>query len=125
MIPPMWLNAVVRDFGRAAGIDGFALNERGAATMRFENGGKLHLEFTGEELVVAVTMQSGDLKRLLSFSHYRAKLGFTIRTGVMPKTDRLVMAIRMKDRDATLPHLNAAFGVLWRIAAEIGGTSWA
>ena len=38
MRAPNWIEGVVRDFGRGAGIDDFALNDRGAAAFRFENG---------------------------------------------------------------------------------------
>ena len=83
MTAPVWLNAVIGDFGRAAGIGALALNERGAAALRFENGTSLRLEYTGAELVVAVTVPSADLKRLLSFSHPKARYGF--RDGHKPR----------------------------------------
>ncbi|MBQ8126014.1 MAG: hypothetical protein IJ173_09065, partial [Kiritimatiellae bacterium] len=56
MTAPNWIEAVVRDFGRGAGLADFALNARGAAAVRFENGLTLRFEYTGEELVVAVTV---------------------------------------------------------------------
>ena len=43
MMAPGWIESVVREFGRGAGIGGFALNERGVAGFRFENGVRLHL----------------------------------------------------------------------------------
>ena len=125
MTAPVWLNAVIGDFGRAAGIGALALNERGAAALRFENGTSLRLEYTGAELVVAVTVPSADLKRLLSFSHPKARYGFRVRTGVVPKTREAVLAVRLAERDVTLPRVNAVFGLLWRLAGETGGASWA
>ena len=125
MTAPVWLNAVIRDFGRAAGIGALALNERGAAALRFENGTSLRLEYTGAELVVAVTVPSADLKRLLSFSHPKARYGFRVRTGIVPKTREAVLAVRLAERDVTLPRVNAVFGLLWRLAGETGGASWA
>ena len=125
MTAPVWMNAVIGEFGRAAGIDGFAFNARGAAAFNFENGASLRLEYTGEELVVAVTVRAADLKRLLSLSHPRARYGFTVRTGVLAKSGRAVLAVRIAERDVTLPRLNAAFGVLWRLAGEMGGPTWA
>ena len=44
MTAPNWIDAVVRDFGRGAGIDGFALNSRGAAAVSFENGFSLRFK---------------------------------------------------------------------------------
>ena len=125
MTAPVWLNAVIGDFGRAAGIGALALNERGAAALRFENGTSLRLEYTGAELVVAVTVPSADLKRLLSFSHPKARYGFRVRTGIVPKTGEAVLAVRLAERDVTLPRVNAVFGLLWRLAGETGGASWA
>ena len=125
MTPPVWMNAVISEFGRAAGLSGLALNERGAAALRFENGATLRLEYTGRELVMAMTVPSADLKRLLAQSHPLARHGLRVRAGVMPKTKEAVMAVRVAERDVTLPRLNAVFGVLWRLAGEIGGAAWA
>lgn len=125
MIAPIWLNAVIGDFGRAAGLGSLALNERGAAALKFENGATLRLEYTGAELVVAMTVQTADLRRLLSLSHPSARFGLRVRTGIMSKTREAVMAVRLAERDVTLPHVNAAFDLLWRLAGEIGGAAWA
>ena len=125
MTAPVWLNAVIGDFGRAAGIGALALNERGAAALRFENGTSLRLEYTGAELVVAVTVPSADPKRLLSLSHPKARYGFRVRTGIVPKTGEAVLAVRLAERDVTLPRVNAVFGLLWRLAGETGGAAWA
>ena len=125
MTAPVWMNAVIGDFGRAAGINGLALNERGAAVFKFENGVALHLEYTGGELVVAMTTTTADVRRHLSLSHPRARYGFRIRTGVIPKTRKAVMAIRLAERDVTLPRVSGAFELLWRLAGEIGGSAWA
>ena len=125
MTAPVWLNAVIGDFGRAAGIGALALNERGAAALRFENGTSLRLEYTGAELVVAVTVPSADLKRLLSFSHPKARYGFRVRTGIVPKTREAVLAVRLAERDVTLPRVNSVFRLLWRLAGATGGASWA
>ena len=125
MTAPAWLGAVIRDFGHAAGADGFALNERGAAALTFETGASLRLEYTGTELVMAITLpwlgSADSLKRILAFSHPRARYGFRIRTGIIAKSNRLIAAVRLAERDVTLPQVNSAFAVLWRIAGEIGG----
>lgn len=125
MTAPVWMNAVIGDFGRAAGVDGLALNERGAAALAFENGASLRLEYTGEELVVSMTTPAADIKRLMALSHPRARYGFTLRAGLLAKSGCAVMAVRIAERDVTLPHLNGAFGTLWRLAGEMGGTQWA
>ena len=119
---PGWMNAAIGDFGRAAGLDGLSLNGRGAASLRFETGPALHIEYTGSELVMAMTVPTVvDLKRLLALAHPKARYGFRIRSGVLPKTQEGIVAIKLAEREVTLPQLNTAFGVLWRLAGEIGG----
>ena len=125
MMAPEWLNAVVRDFGRAAGADTFALNDRGAAAISFENGFGLRFEYVEGELVVAVTvpvfLDVGRTKALLSYAHHEARLGFRVRAGYLPRSGKAVFAVRIQERDVTLPMVNQAFAVLWRIAQEFGG----
>ena len=127
MTAPVWMNSVILDFGRAAGVGDLALNGRGTAALRFETGVVLRFEYTGDELVMAVSVPGhagiATLKRLLSMSHHRARYGFRLRTGRLAKTGCLVMAVRLASRDVTLPHVNAAFSVLWRLAGEIGGAA--
>lgn len=116
------MNATIGDFGRASGIGSLSLNGHGAAALRFENGTALRLEYTGAELVMAVTIPSiPDLNRLLAISHPKARYGFRIRSGVLPKTKEGLLAVRLAERDVTLPQMNAAFDVLWRLAGETGG----
>ena len=127
MMAPEWLNAVVRDFGRAAGADTFALNDRGAAAVTFETGVGLRFEYTGTELVVAVTVPSPanpvSLRRALSFAHPMAGSGLRIRVGYFARTGCIVLAARIAERNVTLPTVNAAFATLWRAAGEIGGVA--
>ena len=125
MTAPVWMKAVIGEFGRAAGLGGLALNDRGAVALRFETGSSLRMEYRAGELVMAMAFAATDLKRLLSVSHPMASHGFKVRAGVMPKTGEAVIAVRMAERDVTLPRLNAAFGVLWRLAGETGGSAWA
>lgn len=125
MTSPVWMNAVIGDFGRAAGLSGLALNDRGAAALRFENGSSFRLEYTGGELVMEMTVLAADLKRLLSQSHPLARHGLRVRTGVIAKSREAVLAVRIAERDVTMPRLSSTFGVLWRLAGEVGGHSWA
>lgn len=127
MTAPAWMNAVVSDFGRAAGANGFGLGASGSAALRFANGSALRFEYTGDELVVAMTFQpvmnAGTIRRLLSLANPRASWGVRVRSGIIAKTGAAVVAIRMPERDVTLPAVNSAFALLWRAAEEIGGVS--
>ena len=123
MTVPGWMNATIGDFGRASGLDGLSLNGRGAAALQFETGVTLRLEYTGAELVMSMAVPAvSELKRLLAISHPKARYGFRIRSRVLSRTQEGVLAIRLAERGVTLPQLNAAFGVLWRLVGEIGGT---
>ncbi len=132
MSAPTWLNSVVSEFGRSAGLGGFALDERGAAALRFETGMTLRFEYAGGELVVAMSVPAASgssfgtierFKRLLAYSHPRARTGFHVRTGFLSKSQSFVVAVRLAERDVTLPQVNSAFAVLWRLANEIGGAA--
>ena len=125
MTAPVWMSAVIGDFGRSAGLKGLALNERGAVALDFETGATFRMEYTGSELVMAMTFPSADLKRLLSLAHPDARYGFRIRAGLLSRKGEAVVATRLLEREVTMPRLNAAFGVLWRLAGETGGATWA
>ena len=127
MNEPVWMKSVIRDFGRAAGIGDLSLNERDAAALRFAHGAAFRLEYTGTELVMAMTIpwrgNVAALHRLLAASHPKASGAFKTRTGLLSRSSSAVMAIRLAEREATLPAMNSAFTMLWRLSEEIGGVS--
>lgn len=123
MSAPNWMESVISEFGRAAGVGELALNGRGAAALSFDSGAKLRLEYAEETLVVAMTVpwhgDSATLKRLLSYAHPQS--GIRVRCGLSARSGALLAAIRLPERDVTLPNLNMAFSSLWRIAEDLGG----
>ncbi len=127
MTAPAWIESVVRDFGEAAGLDGLALNDRGAAALSFENGYGLRLEHSFDSLAVALTvpvrLDAAAAARLLSYARPEARYGFKLRAGYLAKTGCAVLAARLSDREVTLPALNAVFSALWTIAQEFGGAA--
>jgi len=127
MTAPTWIEAVVREFGKAAGFSDLALNERGAAAISFENGTSLRLEYAFDSLVVALTLpvrlDPATAARILSYAHPKARYGFKLRTGYIAKSGRAILVARLADREVTLPALNSIFSVLWRIGQEIGGAA--
>ena len=127
MTAPKWIEAVVQEFGKAAGLSGLALNERGAAAITFENGHALRLEYAFDSLVVALTLPArldpAAAARLLAYAHPEARYGFKLRAGYLWKAGRAVFAARLADREVTLPALNSVFSVLWRIGQEFGGAA--
>ena len=125
MTAPGWIASLVGDFGKAAGLPSLSLNGQGTAAIAFENGFGLRFEYVEGELVVAVTvpvfLDVGRAKALLAYAHHEARLGFRVRAGYLPRRGTAVFAVRIQERDVTLPMVNQAFAVLWRIAQEYGG----
>ena len=123
---PVWLDDIVREFGRSAGLSDFSLNDRGAAAVTFETGAQLRFEYAFESLVVALSFPypCGDpaaARRLLAAAHPGARPGFKLRAGLLERSGRAILAARFPEREATLPAVNAAFSALWRIAEDLAG----
>ena len=127
MTAPSWIEAAVREFGSGAGLENFSLNERGVAAVRFENGITLRFEYALGELVVVMTVpvnsSTESVKRILSYSHPDARCGAKVRSGYLAKKGCALLAVRLASGDVTLPVINTTFGVLWRIATELGGVA--
>ena len=127
MTAPTWIESTVGEFGRSAGLGSLSLGDRGVAALSFQNGLVLCLEYAFDSLHLSMTvparLDASAAGRLLGYAHPDARLGFRIRTGYLAKSGRAVFAIRLGDRDVTLPSVNAAFALLWRIALEFGGAA--
>ena len=127
MTAPDWIDAIVRDFGRSAGLSNFTLNERGAAAASFDNGVTLHFEYAADALMMSVTvpvaLDAARAAALLAYAHPDAGLGLRVRGGYLVARGCAVFAVRLASRDATLPAVNRAFDVLWRVAQEFGGAA--
>ncbi|MBP5227367.1 MAG: hypothetical protein J6336_08280 [Kiritimatiellae bacterium] len=127
MMAPDWINALIREFGKSARLADLSLNDRGAAAVTFETGVSLHFEYARGMLSVFVTLPAPhDIqtsRRILAYAHPSARRGFTVRSGYLVKSGRAVFAVRLGEREVTLPMINAAFAELWRIANEFGGAA--
>ena len=123
---PVWLDDIVREFGRSAGLSDFALNDRGAAAVTFETGAQLRFEYAFESLVVALSVPfpggaPAAARRLLAAAHPGARPGFKLRAGLLEKSGRAILAARFPERETTLPAVNAAFSALWRLSEDLAG----
>ena len=127
MTAPAWIGSAVGQFGRAAGLGELSLGEKGVAALKFQNGLVLRFEYAFDSLYVAMTvsarLDAGAARRLLAYSHPDARFGFRLRTGYLAKSGRAVFAVRLAGREVTLPSINAAFAMLWRVATEFGGAA--
>ena len=123
---PAWLDDIVREFGRSAGLSDFSLNDRGAAAATFETGAQLRFEYAFESLVVARAFpypaaDPAAARRLLAVAHPGARPPFKLRAGLQARSGRALLVARFPEREATLPAVNAAFSALWSIAEDLAG----
>ena len=127
MTVPTWIDSAVSAFGQSAGLDSLSLGDRGVAALSFQNGLALRFEYAFDALYVAMTVpariDASSAGRLLGYAHPQARLGFRLRAGYLARAGRAVFAVRLADRDVTLPSLNAVFALLWRVALEFGGAA--
>ncbi len=127
MTAPSWIESAVGEFGRSAGLGSLSLGDRGVAALSFQNGLVLRFEYAFDALHVAMTvpvhLDASSAGRLLGYAHPSARFGLRIRTGYLAKSGRAVFAVSFADRDVTLPSVNAAFALLWRVALEFGGAA--
>jgi type III secretion system chaperone SycN len=127
MTAPTWIDSAIGEFGRSAGLGTLSLGDRNTAALSFQNGLVLRFEYAFNSLSIAITapmrLDAASACRLLGYAHPDARFGFRLRTGYLAKSGRAVFAVMLADREVTLPSINAAFALLWRIALEAGGAS--
>ncbi len=121
---PSWLNDVVAAFGRQMGLTRFALDARGVAGVRFENGLALRFEYADEALLVSMGVAAGDdaatMRRLLGAVHPAAQRGgLRLRAAYLAKRGEAVYAVRLAERGVTLAALGEAFQALWQAAERL------
>ena len=123
---PIWIDETVQAFGRQMGLSNFALNERGAAGVVFENGVMFGLELAGGAMTASVRMAAPAsdeaLRRVLTEAHpeAQAKGGGTVRAACLLRTGETVLALRIEEREITVAALEQAFERLWGRALELG-----
>ena len=124
-----WLDSAVEEFGRHFGFAHFALNDRGAAAARFENGVSLALEYAREALCLQVRVpmvaEGAALRKLLAAAHPGNRFANPLRTAYLAKTGQALFLVKFPERDVTETALWQVFSEMWAIAARFGGTtSW-
>lgn len=121
---PTWFNDVVTAFGRQMALTRFALNERGVAGVRFENGLTLRFEYADEALLVSMGVAAGDdpatLRHLLEAVHPAAQRGgMRLRAAYLAKRGEAVYAVRLAERGVTVAALGEVFQALWQAADRL------
>ena len=123
---PVWIDETVEAFGRQMGLGHFALNERGAAGVIFENGVSFRLERTDDALIASVRMAAPAsdeaVRKVRTESHpeMQAKDGGIVRAACLLCTGETVLALRIGEREISVVALEQAFDRLWERALELG-----
>lgn len=124
MTPPAWMQETIAEFGRSAGIENFAFNERGTAALGFSSGAKLVFEYAYSSLNVMITvpvvLDSATAAKALSFVTPERRGEFRVKSGFLEKAGRVFFAVRLPHDEVSLPAVNSAFSYLRRIADQFG-----
>lgn len=124
MVPPHWMNEVIAEFGRSAGIDGFSFGANATAALGFESGASLVFEYAYSSLVVMMTvpvaLDSSVAEKALKFVMPERRGEFRIKAGFFSEKGRVFFAVRLPHDEVTLPVINSAFSYLRRLADQFG-----
>jgi type III secretion system chaperone SycN len=118
-----WVEGTVADFGRGMGIDGFAFNAHGVASLVSETLGSLFLErLHGAVLVYLVRpldRPSGEaLERALDACHWRHNRPYLATPGLRHDVD-LLFAVRLAEGEFDLPTLERVISLLDQLHREV------
>ena len=124
MVPPHWMNDVIAEFGRSAGIDGFSFGANATAALGFESGASLVFEYAYSSLIVMMTvpvaLDSSVAEKALKFVMPERRGEFRIKAGFLSEKGRVFFAVRLPHDEVTLPVINSAFSYLRRLADQFG-----
>ena len=124
MTPPHWMNEVIAEFGRAAGIDGFSFGGRSTAALSFESGASLVFEYAYSSLVVMMTVPVAPdpdvAAKALQLRCPKGAAIFRVKAGFLPEKGKVFFAVRLPHEEVTLPVVNSAFSHLRRFADQFG-----
>ena len=130
MTAPDWLNDSVRRFGRHLNLATFALNGRGAAGVRFEDGREFRLGYASGALGLTVTRalpRDGEAARaVLAAAHPEARHdGTRVCSGYVARSGRAFFHTRIPEREVTPDAIMKAFAALWAVSGGTGRSAWA
>lgn len=121
---PEWMQDVIAEFGRSAGISALAFNENDVAALGFESGARLVFEYAYSSLVVMMTVpvesDPASVKRVLAVAAPWRRGEFRVKSGLLPSSGRAFFAVRLPHGEVSLPVVNAAFMFLRGVADQFG-----
>ena len=120
-----WIDSAVEEFGRHFGFAHFALNERGVAAARFENGVSVAVEHARESLCLQVRVpmaaDGASVRKLLVAAHPGNRFPFPLRTAYLASAGQAIFLVRFPERDVTETALWQVFSEMWALAKRFGG----
>lgn len=125
---PRWLDEVVQEFGRGAGLRELTLGERGVAGLKGDNGTELWLEYVDSSLVVRMTVEVEKTvetaKKVLLLADPMRQGRHRVRTGFLMRSEKAFFAVKVPQEEATLPVLNDVYEEVRRLADRfVGGNA--
>ena len=122
---PDWIASTLDEFGRGRGLKALALNEFGAASLRFENGWRLRFEYAEGSLNVMITMEverdEEMMKRILMAASPEVVRPHPLRAAYLADSGEAVFAICLSAREVNLVSLETAFQELWETVVGLKG----
>ncbi len=120
-----WIDDVLRDFGRAMGINSLTLDSDAVAGLSFERRGALFFERTADAVLVYLARRtpphdSAPLERALRCTHYREGHPLPVQAGLSGE-DTLVLLARLEERTFSLPVLEKTVALLTELHDRIAG----
>ena len=122
-----WVESAVVEFGRHFGFTRFALNERGVAAARFENGASVALECARDALCLQVRVpmvaEGAALRKLLVAAHPGNRFAYPLRTAYLADKGQALFLVKFPERDVTETALWQVFSEMWALAKRFGGNA--
>jgi type III secretion system chaperone SycN len=114
-----WVDDAIAEFGRSLGLPGLQLGDQAVLNLVFEKSGTLFIERQEAELVLYVARQvaAHDDRRAeaaLALCHPRQRWPLPVRAGLRGD-DTLVLITRIPEREVSVPALQSAVELLFRL----------
>ncbi len=125
---PQWLDEILNEFGRGAGLEHLTLGEQGVAALEMTQGMMLSFEYIYPHLTVMVTVEvTKDIEtaqKVLLLADPNRQGELLIRSGLLPRANKAFFATILQHEEVTLPLLTTAFAELRRLAERfVGGAA--
>jgi type III secretion system chaperone SycN len=114
-----WVDDAIAEFGRSLGLPGLQLGDQAPINLVFEKSGTLFIERQESDLVLYVARQVPPhedrwAEAALALCHPRQRWPLPVRAGLRGD-DTLVLITRIAEREVSVPTLQSAVELLFRL----------